>query len=196
MENIAKALLMAGAVMIGVFLLYNFTQSMDTTSQFTVSYSDKMERDRVAQYNSDFTQYTGMKINMYEVASLLNKVLYINETTNFDTTTYNYITVTLENIDFKKENSTKSDSNDFIAEFVTDGQFDYDSYNEAVFGMLADYYDNTIDWRNQPVLNPKREKIPAFYLVITNYEEGLVSDITFTRNGVFEPEEIEENGGI
>ena len=189
MENVYKALLIAGAVMIGVFLLYNFTQSMDKTSQFTLSYTDKMEKDKIAQYNSDFTQYTGMKMNMYEVASLMNKVLYINETTNFDSSTYNYITVTLENIDFKKGNSVKSDSNDFIAEFLNSGDFDYDAYNDAVFGMLADYYDNTIDWRNQHVLTPKREKIPAFYLSITNYEDGMVSDITFTRNGVFEPED-------
>ena len=46
MENVYKALLMAGAVMIGVFLLYNFTRSMDTTTEFTLSFDKPDNRDK------------------------------------------------------------------------------------------------------------------------------------------------------
>ena len=64
MENVAKALLLAGAVLIGVLLLYNFTSAMNTTGQFTDSYTDKIQKDQTAQFNSDFTKYVATNMPM------------------------------------------------------------------------------------------------------------------------------------
>lgn len=194
MENVYKALLMAGAIMIGVFLLYNFTRSMDTTTEFTLSYSEKLENDRIRQYNSDFTEHTGIQLNMYEVVSLINKALYINENMEFDPNTTDYIEITLDSdIVFEVNGTTKKGTNDFIGEFYNGSTFDYDEFHNATFGLLAKYYDDTIDWKETTsVLEPKREDIPAYRMEITGYEDNLVSDVRFYSDGVFNPDTSED----
>lgn len=180
--------------MIGVFLLYNFTRSMDTTTEFTLSYSEKLENDRIRQYNSDFTEHTGIQLNMYEVVSLINKALYINENMEFDPNTTDYIEITLDSdIVFEVNGTTKKGTNDFIGEFYNGSTFDYDEFHNATFGLLAKYYDDTIDWKETTsVLEPKREDIPAYRMEITGYEDNLVSDVRFYSDGVFNPDTSED----
>lgn len=179
MENVAKALLLAGAVLIGVLLLYNFTSAMNTTGQFTESYTDKIQKDQTAQFNSDFTKYVATNMNMYEVVTLLNKVLYINEGINFDKSNLNYITVKLK---FTSGSGTAYNSNeDFIAEYWDGTSFDYDEYQKAIFGLLSEYYDDTISWEGATSIDkPTRTDIPVFRISIDRYIDGKVAEITFT----------------
>lgn len=181
MENVAKALLLAGAVLIGVLLLYNFTSAMNTTGQFTDSYTDKIQKDQTAQFNSDFTKYVATNMNMYEVVTLINKVLYINEGINFDTSNLNYITVKLR---FDTGSGTSYNSNeDFIAEFWNGTTFDYDEYQETIFGLLSEYYDDTISWDGATSIDkPTRKDIPIFKISIDRFVDGKVAEVTFSED--------------
>lgn len=208
MENVSKALILAGAVLIGVFLLFNLNTSMKQTGQFTQSYIDKLDRNRLAQYNSDFNKYTGSQMSMYDVATIMNKALEINMACGFNQDTVDYITVKIK-FTSGTGKDLYNDKTDFLRVFYKDGKFDMngdgtedisgtgiDGYNAAIYDLLRDYYDNAINWNhasatvdrpvdlnNVPIDKIDDAKIPAFYMTIDNYAAGQVSAITFTQKG-------------
>lgn len=195
MENISKALIIAGAVVIGVFLLYNLNDAMKKTSIFTQSYMSKLEKDRLSQYNADFNKYTGSKITIYDVATVINKALEINENCYFDETSVDYITV---NLNFSDGDGKTYNGTNFLKNTkfysASNRTINYKEYNKVIFSFLEEYYDDTINWEGQKIEEPvdwegtKIKKvedadIPAFYMTIDSYTGGQVSEITFTQDG-------------
>ena len=174
MENIAKALLIVAAVMIGALLLANYTTSMNRTTEFTDVYLEKMSKEEISKFNSEFTKYAGLGDKNTKSGMNINKCLYIDADTNFDTRSLDYIKV---NINFQHG----TDYNDFIQNFYTAGKFDYNRYHETIFEFLNKYFDNTIDLSGGSVDNPVVNDKTLFSLVINRYSnDGKVSEITFT----------------
>lgn len=195
MENVSKALILAGAIVIGVFLFFNFNNAMQQTGIFTQSYMSKLDKDRLTQYNADFNKYTGTQITIYDVATVINKALEINEACYFDETSTDYIRV---NLDFADGIGTTYNGSNFLknTKFYSDSTraINYKEYNKIIFSFLEAYYDDTINWEGQAVEEPvdwegtkikkvEDAKIPAFYMTIDSYAEGQVSEITFTQDG-------------
>ena len=80
MENASNALLMAGAVLIGVLILsagvYLFTQFSTTSHQI----SEQLAETQIAQFNSQFTKYEGRKdITAHDIVSICNLAKQNNE---------------------------------------------------------------------------------------------------------------------
>lgn len=176
MENIAKALLIAAAVLIGVFLLANYNRTMRETSEFTESYMSKLTEKDIAEYNSDFVKYTGIDMNMYEVVTLINKSLAIDESCNFEKNSLDYITIKLN---FKTSPGTTYNYADFIGHFYQSGKFNYDDYNEARFKLLKAYYDDSISWEGTTVDQPKNVAPTLFRISKIEYKDKRVSGLTF-----------------
>lgn len=163
MENVSKALLIAGAVLIGVLLLYVYNNSMGITNQFSSSYAHTIEMEKLEKYNADFVKNTNAELNMYEVVSLMNKVLYIDEACSFNSNYGHYITV---NLSLKH----KPIMQDFLRQYwnSTENKFDYNRYHTDIYNYLYEYHDNgTI------------KDVKHFNLSIDNYNAGMVSEITF-----------------
>lgn len=163
MENVSKALLIVGAVLIGVLLLYTYNHSMGITNQFSSSYAHTIEMEELEKYNADFVKNTSAELNMYEVVSLMNKVLYIDEDCSFNSNYGHYITV---NLILKH----KPIMQDFLRQYwsVSENKFDYNAYHEQIYNYLGEYHDNgTI------------KDVKHFNLSIDRYSSGMVSEITF-----------------
>lgn len=163
MENVSKALLIVGAVLIGVLLLYTYNHSMGITNQFSSSYAHTIEMEEIEKYNADFVKNTNAKLNMYEVVSLMNKVLYIDEACSFNPNYGHYITVNLS----LKHNPIQQD---FLAKYwdASNNKFDYNRYHTDIYNYLYEYHDkNTI------------REVKHFNLSIDSYNAGMVSEITF-----------------
>lgn len=80
MENASNALLMAGAVLIGVLILsagvYLFTQFSSTSHQI----SEQLTASQISQFNSQFTKYDGRKdITAHTIVSICNLAKQNNE---------------------------------------------------------------------------------------------------------------------
>lgn len=164
MENVSKALLIAGAVLIGVLLLYVYNNSMGITNQFSSSYAHTIEMEELEKYNADFVKNTNAKLNMYEVVSLMNKVLYIDEACSFNSNYGHYITVNLS----LKGNPVQ---NDFLRQFWSNSEnkFNYNNYHTKIYGYLDKYHDGKDTIR----------EVKHFNLSIDRYSSGMVSEITF-----------------
>lgn len=173
MENSAKALLLAGAVLIGVLLLGNYTNSMRKTSTYTEQYMEKVDDLEIRNYNSDFTKNVGNDLNMYEVVSLINKALYIDESCGFDTNNENYIIVRLK---FK---NSSDNHDDIIEDFFTTTSTDYNGYHTEIYSYLEKYYDNSIKLESGVW---KKEKYSTFRISIDSYHtDGKIHRVTFTQ---------------
>ncbi len=61
MENASKALLMAGAVLIGVIILSLAVYMFSTFGGYSSSIYSKIEEAQINQFNSKFLQYTGTR---------------------------------------------------------------------------------------------------------------------------------------
>ncbi len=173
MENVAKALLLAGAVLIGVLLLGNYTNSMKKTSTYTEQYMEKVDNSEIRKYNSDFTKNVGNELNMYEVVSLINKALYIDEDCGFDKKNENYIKVTLK---FK---NTSDNHDDIISDFFSNTSQDYNGYHDEIYRYLEKYYDNSIKLESGVW---KKEEYQTFNITIDSYHtDGKIHEVTFTQ---------------
>ncbi len=80
MENASNALLMAGAVLIGVLILsagvYLFTQFSSTSHQI----SEQLTASQISQFNSQFTKYDGREdITAHTIVSICNLAKQNNE---------------------------------------------------------------------------------------------------------------------
>ena len=80
MENASNALLMAGAVLIGVLILsagvYLFTQFSSTSHQI----SEQLTASQISQFNSQFTKYEGREdVTAHTIVSICNLAKQNNE---------------------------------------------------------------------------------------------------------------------
>lgn len=107
MENASKALLMAAGVLIGlmiitlgVFLYANFG---GTSKQI----HDQIETNQINNFNSQFTQYDGKRVTIYDVVSMANLAKQNNDQYGFNISDWkndgknNYIAIIFKNKNYE-----------------------------------------------------------------------------------------------
>lgn len=72
MENASKALLMAGAVLLGVLLISTMVYMFNSTSSFVKVYETEIEGQSLQAFNSQFEIYNRGKITAQDIISLAN----------------------------------------------------------------------------------------------------------------------------
>lgn len=131
MENASNALLMAGAVLIGVLILsagvYLFTQFSSTSHQI----SEQLTASQISQFNSQFTKYDGREdITAHTIVSICNLAKQNNEqyygSSGRNSDPY-YIQVILNNagVDYNRNNLEK-ENEDFYQGFMKSNDIKYD----------------------------------------------------------------------
>lgn len=105
MENASKALLMAASVLIGILVLTLAVYLIVTFGSTSVEIHNKIEKDRLAKFNTQFTHYeTKNSVTIYDIISSANLATENNRKNQLqkkNTPTDgsdNYITVRLEGI--------------------------------------------------------------------------------------------------
>lgn len=179
MENIGQALLIAGAVLIGVLLLSVYNNSMKKTEVYTGVYTKTLEAQELEKYNADFQSNAEINLNMYEVVTLMNKALYINEAAGYNPNYGNYIKVNLKfknnpGVNYVTINNTDFLGNsNFISGPANNRKFNYRKYQEAVYGLLNKYYDDDEK-------GPKNQA-DVFVMSIKTSQAGYVNEISFVQ---------------
>ncbi|MBP3800703.1 MAG: hypothetical protein J6I85_01530 [Clostridia bacterium] len=96
MENAAKALLMAGGVLIGILILtlaaYLYA-SFGGTSQII---QDRMDKSELNQFNNKFISYQSKECTIYDIVSVVNLANEFNEKNGFEDSSSDYIKVYLQ----------------------------------------------------------------------------------------------------
>lgn len=83
MENASKALIMAGAVLIGIILLSLLVYAFRTSGNFASKYDDKLEQGVITKFNEQFTSYEGRNnITIHDLISIINLAENYNEKEN------------------------------------------------------------------------------------------------------------------
>ena len=154
MENASKALLMTASMLIGVVLLSIGIYLVNSYKNFSKTYSESMEAQRLEQFNSEFTALsTRNNVSMHEILTLTNYANEFNFINDLETTDNQFIKVnikigtkTINLTDLDKELKSKiptyrNNSDKFISDLldgtyitsvysdIKDGRYQY-NYNE------------------------------------------------------------------
>ena len=93
MENASKALLMAGAILIGIIVLGAFSFLFIRASDFASSYEEDIAEQEVIEFNVAFEEYLGRKnLTGHDVLTVINLANDYNERVSLDA-----ITVVIDN---------------------------------------------------------------------------------------------------
>jgi len=188
MENASQALIIAAMVLVGVMLLTVYNNSMRNTETYTGVYTRTLEAQELDKYNSEFMshQTTDLSdpeenrkstLDMYEVVSLMNKALYIDQESSFSSAYGNYIKVNLNLAGDIPPNTLNlpvtitANNDDFFQKFLNSGSFNYRNYQDTMYKLLNYYYD---DMDKGPKDNETR-----FKMSVKTNSAGYVSEITF-----------------
>lgn len=139
MENASNALLMAGAVLIGVLILsagvYLFTQFSSTSHQI----SEQLTASQISQFNSQFTKYEGREdITAHDVVSICNlakqnnKQYYEDSGSNSDPYPY-YIEVSLKKAGTYNSNNFENAQEGTYQGFMQENDIDKTSHEKITF---------------------------------------------------------------
>lgn len=72
MENASKALLMAGAILIGILILTFMVTLFASSRDLTKEYQSNKESEAIQQFNVNFTKYLGQELTIHEVVTITN----------------------------------------------------------------------------------------------------------------------------
>ena len=152
MENASKALLMTASMLIGVVLLSIGVYLVNSYKNFSKTYSESMEAQRLEQFNSEFTALsTRNNVSMHEILTLTNYANEFNFINDLETTDNQFIKVNIKTkainlTDLDRELKSKiptyrNNSDKFISDLldgtyitsvysdIKDGRYQY-NYNE------------------------------------------------------------------
>ena len=108
MENAAKALMIAGGILIAVLIISVLVSTFSTMSEFQLSQLSEEEQQQIIQFNEQYTKYINEYVYGTEVITAINKVL---SHTNYEIT----VNVVFQN---SKEYSFKETSNEIITDTI------------------------------------------------------------------------------
>ena len=72
MENAAKALLMAGGILIGILILALMVTLFESSRNLSDSYESTKKQEAIQQFNTNFTKYLGQDITIHDVLTICN----------------------------------------------------------------------------------------------------------------------------
>lgn len=101
MENAAKALIIAGGVLIGIIIASIFTYEMMHMSENARVYHEQLELTQITEFNSQFQKYAGKELRAQDVVTIYN---YVNEWNKNSG----------ETIDIETNDKTKTNINEII----------------------------------------------------------------------------------
>ena len=78
MENASKALLFAGAILLGIMIVSLLILTLNKVSDYQASSTELANANEKAEFNEQFTQYIRDDVKGVELISLLNKVVDYN----------------------------------------------------------------------------------------------------------------------
>lgn len=79
MENVSKALIIAGGVLIALLVISLVILMVNSISDYQNSNADATREQQIADFNNEYTAYERTNIRGSELLSLLNKVIDYNE---------------------------------------------------------------------------------------------------------------------
>lgn len=126
MENAAKALLIAGGVLITIVVVSIGTYLMKNMGEQTSRFYEIMEMSEVTKFNEQFFKYEGKDLNMQDVVSIMNLARDNNKKSDLISTDERYI-----NIIFKDETGNQITTMNNILES--------NNYEEEVKNLLYEY---------------------------------------------------------
>lgn len=85
MENAAKALLIAGGVLIAVLLLSLFAYLNQKMASSTANIYDMLNEHEIAEFNQQFLNYENRILTVQDVATLINLAKENDKTQKFPT---------------------------------------------------------------------------------------------------------------
>lgn len=131
MENAAKALLIAGGVLITIVVVSIGAYLMKNMGEQTARFYEIMERSEATKFNEQFFKYEGKDLNMQDVVSIMNLARDNNKKGDLIPTDERYI-----NIAFKDETGNQITALNNILEST--------NYEEEVKKLLYEYIKNRI----------------------------------------------------
>ena len=84
MENASKALLIAGTILISIFIIGMFVYVFRACGSLCETYDKKQTAEQLELYNSKFEAYTGKDSTIMDIISLFNLAYNVNESSNYD----------------------------------------------------------------------------------------------------------------
>ena len=128
MENASKALIIAGAMLLGVLILSLFVYTYNSYQSSSNNYIKKFDEQKITNANVSFTKYEATILNSHDVVTIVNQAIannskYYVEQEQGASKSSMYIEVNLDNfnhlekyteanlLDFMKQNSYQVVSN-------------------------------------------------------------------------------------
>ena len=103
MENAAKALMMAGGILIGVLILALMVTLFVGSRNLSKTYDETKKQEAIQQFNSNFTKYLGQELTIHQVMTITNfakiennKIRNVKVVSNISTNTV--VSYTIEDI--------------------------------------------------------------------------------------------------
>lgn len=135
MENAAKALLIAGEVLIGIVILSILSMVFQRALTVNESYQERMKKQEVIQFNVEYQQYITnqeKKIYAQDVVTLINKVSDWNNDKGNNVITLeislpesNTIRVT-RNIETTPTNTASYSEKEFLTKYKLENEYKFD----------------------------------------------------------------------
>lgn len=173
MENAAKALLIAGGVLITIVVVSIGSYLMKNMGEQTARFYEIMERSEVMKYNEQFLKYEGKDLNMQDVISIMNLARDNNEKNQLTSSDREYIKVTgtfddLEGNTIMLENVLKSSN-----------------YENNTKALISRYTSNGwAEIREDQSLSRENWKMKVYFTckIVTSKETLLVNEIKITQH--------------
>ena len=72
MENAAKALMMAGGILVGVLILALMVTLFVGSRSLSETYDVAKQQESIQQFNANFTKYLGQELTIHQVMTITN----------------------------------------------------------------------------------------------------------------------------
>ena len=95
MENAAKALLIAGGILISIIIISLFLTMYNRMSSFQKKQESEKEFAQISTFNSGFEAYNKKVMYGTDIISLMNKAIENNKTKSASTGDYNFVNIKL-----------------------------------------------------------------------------------------------------
>lgn len=162
MENAAKALLIAGGVLITIIVVSVGIYLMRDMGEQTSKFYEIMEHAEITKFNEQFLKYEGLDLNMQDVISIMNLARDNNEKNQLVSGDERYIKVAFANsspINFGNiftSHNYESEAKDKLKEYTLNG---YGEVNNGDFatepGKLKIYFTCEIETSKETLLVKK-----------------------------------------
>lgn len=202
MENASKALLMTASILVGIIILSLGVYLVNSFRNFSQTYRDNIETQKIKQFNAQFTAISGRNnISIHEIITLRNFAKEFNDINSLDSTDSQYIHIIIDfgkrkefdlsdKTSYPKTGNIKYENQDEFINELLDGTYIYKLYGN---GRELEPFENSESGENRGQFQyeyNKEDKSKIYYNCyessINNYSinptSGRVEKIEFKYN--------------